>query len=276
MSENTEQKKVNEQQKNVRKPKTGKKHRFNGKKIAALLLATGIAIGGSAQASYNVDSTERAVTEKQLEDIRKSEEISELNELGVLIESDKISDLAKAGEIAEKYNDVEKLKSLRDTYVQLLKQTVANTYGIDVEKVKIDSDKHKIELVFAENEEKDVEVKQEIYTKDFITTIKEEPKEIGKQTLALMSGHTMSSEFSTGLKDANKLDELIEKCEKGEMKVSETKEDVKEIYEHIAIFKIAKSKSNGKNIELEYPETEKSKNASTDKNKEQEGMEPGE
>lgn len=248
MSDNSREEGKEDQKKNIKKAKTGKKHQ--GKKLIAVILASATVIGGGLhQATYGADHTKKAVTEKQLDKIQKSDEITQLSKLEELAKSDKASDLTKIGDIVTKYTNSEKLESVKQTYTKLLQQTVANTYGIDSEKVTINEEEKKISLKLANK------VTIDLYSQDFIKDyFKDGISGIGKQALALIKGNTMSSEFNTAFEDLAKLTDLIEKCNNDEITLKEIKKDLKQIYQHAAIFQIAKGETNGKNIKLKHPE----------------------
>lgn len=233
--------------KNIKKAKTGKK--YQGKKLIAILLASATIVGGGLhQVTYGTDHTKKAVTEEQLDQIQKNEQIANLNTLEELSKSDKASDLVQIGNIVTQYTDSEKLTSLKQTYTKLLQQTVANTYGINPEKVTINEEEKKISLNLANK------VTIDLYSQDFLKDyFKDGITGIGKQALALIKGNTMSSEFNTAFEDLAKLTNLIEKCNNDEITLKEIKKDLKQIYQHVAIFQIAKGKTNGKNIRLEHP-----------------------
>lgn len=86
------------------------------------------------------------------------------------------------------------------------------------------------------------------------------------QAQAFLLGNTMSSEFDTALKNLSELQEIQERCEKGEITVSDIKGRLKEIITDIKVLEEAESVTNGKNLELAEPS----------KNKEKQGIEIGE
>ena len=246
MSDNSEEVKKEDQKRNIKKAKTAKKHK--GRKLIAAILASATLIGGGIhQSVYGADNTRKAVTEKQLEDIKNEEPISELSNLENLTKSDKVSDFVQMGDIATKYTDSQKLEELKQTYTKLLQQTVANAYEIDSEKVAINEKEKKISLKLANK------VTIDLYSQDFLKDNFKDFGIIGKQAVALIKGNTMSSEFNTAMEDITKLTEFIEKCNNGEITITEIRKDLKQIYQHAGVFRIAKGKTNGKNIGLEHP-----------------------
>lgn len=218
------------------------------KKIGLSVLAATLCVGAFHQGVYGIDNLEGAVTERMLNEISNEPEVQELTEFGELAATDKVSKLNEMSEIAAKYTDVNKLQEIEDTYIKLVKQTVANTYGIDVSKVGINTEDRTISLEVTDN------LKFTLYSQDFI---REEIsiKEIGMQLYGIVSGHTMSSEFNTVFDNIDKLEELKVKSEKGEITVQDIQKELSTIRKNVEIFREAKGETNKNNIKLKDPES---------------------